>query len=195
MLETVDWIELLWAAFAGYGLWLALRATRDASEDLKFLDKEGWNGRRRIMAKGHLKRETLRAVVQILFLLIGVLAMLSAPSPHPRNYVTVLMFFLVQVVVIYNTHNDRETAEAAVEYWKQTDLRHVAERDKQIEVESAFHTAVKDALERIEDAGREAATATRKVAQELAQSQGRADAIEGAPGEAADAASKSEKED
>lgn len=60
---------------------------------------------------------------------------------------------------------------------------------------SAFQTATEDALTRIESAGDKAVVAAQKVATELHESQGRADDIkDGAPGEAADEASRSGKE-
>lgn len=51
-----------------------------------------------------------------------------------------------------------------------------------------------ETLYRIEQAGIVAAAESAHVADELSRSQGRADAIEGVPGEAADAASKSDNE-
>lgn len=64
---------------------------------------------------------------------------------------------------------------------------------KLLEVE-VLRRGDRQSLARIEEAGRDAAIAARLVASELASSQGRADATDGVPGEASDAASRSGEE-
>ena len=65
---------------------------------------------------------------------------------------------------------------------------------KLLEVE-VLRRGDREALQRIEEAGKDAASAARIVASELASSQGRADATQGEAGEAADAASRSSEEE
>ena len=65
-------IELLWTFLAIAGMWLAYVNGSEANRDLRALNGKT-NGRRTI-AIGNLRREVIRGIVQVDFLILGVMA-------------------------------------------------------------------------------------------------------------------------
>lgn len=118
----------------------------------------------------------------------------------------ILLLIFGEVCVVLAALSDQYTTKSAIEHWKTIDLRHLTEREKEIDrlakdqraslAENArYNKATSESLARIEQAGAKAVVAAERVAEELAESQGRADEIHGVPGESADAASRSRKEE
>ena len=176
-----DWVELVWTTQAVAGLVYSVYCLSDYVKVRSELLMFQINGD----VIGHIgetiRREAIRAIIQTLLSLVGVIAMFRAPSgePYDAGRLTSIAFLvLMSGLHTLNTHLDRRSA-----------LRRRKRGDH------TFEELTTETLERIERAGEMAAGAARQVASELQNSQGRADAIDGVPGESADAASRSGKED
>ena len=65
-------IELLWTALALGGMWLAYVNGSEANRDLRALN--GMTNGRRTIAIGNLRREVIRGLVQVDFLILGIMA-------------------------------------------------------------------------------------------------------------------------
>lgn len=125
-------VEWAWTLIAAVGLvasgWLYLQAR----EDVQWLLANAYNGRRLIVARGHERREALRAIVQALGLYVGCYAISLPNPPGARLNIGTLALMLMQFFVVLNTvfdHLDRNKLRA---YWENVDRSHVAERDKNL---------------------------------------------------------------
>lgn len=86
VIGNVSWIEILWTAVAAAGLGFAAENLVEAYRDLSVVDHEHdpVDGKaKEILAVSAIITEWMRAAVQTIFILIGVLAMVVAmPSSH-----------------------------------------------------------------------------------------------------------------
>lgn len=86
---TIAPTEALWTLGALVGALINLWAYHDASVDLIALRVRGLNGAREIVARANVRNELLRTCIQLVFLLIGVIAM-GEPPANPATPVTAL---------------------------------------------------------------------------------------------------------
>ena len=181
-----DIIEIVWTLSGGGGLVYCLYCLWDYVKVRSELLLFQINGD----VIGHIgetiRRESIRALIQTLMTAAGVAAMFRPPTGgtwDAGRLFIISTLMLMSWLHVLNTHLDRRSV-----------LRRRKRGDHK---RAAFEELTTDTLERIENAGSLAAEAARTVKTELEGSQGRADAIEagGAPGTAADAASRSKKED
>lgn len=126
-------VEWAWTLIAAVGLVASLLAYRQARGDVLFLLNNSFNGRRLIIARGHERREALRVVVQGLGLYVGIYSLNLPDPPDKRLSFAVLALMLMQALVVANTIFDHRDRNRLADYWKNVDLSHVAERDKEIE--------------------------------------------------------------
>lgn len=88
---TIEDIEILWTLLAMGGLGLASVLLYSAYGDYRAVKRQGIRNGRRVLAVLAVQTETLRAVIQAIFLAIGVAAMF-VPSPvgdRPHSAVVV----------------------------------------------------------------------------------------------------------
>lgn len=127
-----SFIEWVWTFIAGIGIlasgWLYLQAR----EDVLFLLKNAYNGRRLIVARGHERREFIRAVIQGLGLYVGIYALSLPNPPGAQLNVATLCLVGMQALVVTNTVFDARDRNRLAAYWKNVDLRHVKERDEEV---------------------------------------------------------------
>lgn len=82
---TVSDIEIVWVVLALVGVVFTLLNLGEAKSDLKWVNRAGISNGRRVLAQTGLWMEVCRFVIQAIFCVIGVLAMLvhDAPSSIP----------------------------------------------------------------------------------------------------------------
>lgn len=133
---TAEPIEAIWTAIALAGLALAVTEGFKARRDLAFLVTHDYNGRRKIVAQGHWRREVLRAIQQALFALAGVAAMLRPPSSQSvGRYVIMVLLVTASSLIVYNSWLDKRDRQRLINYWRNVDLKHVASRDRTVAAE------------------------------------------------------------
>jgi len=72
---TVSDIELIWTLIAIVGLFFSLHNFKQSHEDLKFLRENGIGNGRVIIARFAMRAEAARALIQMIFITIGISAM------------------------------------------------------------------------------------------------------------------------
>lgn len=77
---SIEDIEIVWTLVAALGLGYSLLNIRDAKIDLSYLREMRVINGRLLVAKANLLTESLRAVIQAIFLVIGLLAMTLVTS-------------------------------------------------------------------------------------------------------------------
>lgn len=125
-------VEWTWTLIALVGFCVGVWSIKLAQEDLTYLRDNNFNGRRKIVAAGHRRREAMRALIQALGLYVGIYALRLPNPPGVRiNAATACLMFM-QFFVVLNTISDLRDRFRLVAYWKRTDLGHVSDRDEQI---------------------------------------------------------------
>jgi len=74
-------IEIVWTVVAFVGLIYSLLNVRDAQIDLKVLEEAGVKNGRLTLARYQIEAEVLRAIMQTIFLAIGIAAMALPEVP------------------------------------------------------------------------------------------------------------------
>lgn len=128
----IAFVEWLWTLIAGVGLMTSLLLYWRARGDVLFLLENSYNGRRLIVARGHERREALRAVVQGLGLYVGLYAVSLPNAPDGRVHFVTVALVLMQALVVANSIFDARDRRKLLDYWKNVDRSHVAERDREI---------------------------------------------------------------
>jgi hypothetical protein len=80
-LSTASGVEWVQVSAALAGTILSLWALFDASKDAIALADSGSNGPRQLIAVGNLRRESVRLVINLTFVVVGI-ASLFLPPPH-----------------------------------------------------------------------------------------------------------------
>lgn len=125
-------VEWLWTAIAFTGLIVSGVAYVQARQDVMFLLRGKYNGRRMIIARGHERREALRFLVQALGAYVGIYALrLPNPSGTRLNFATFALMTM-QAIVVANTVFDHRDRTKLRDYWQSVDLDHVAENDRRV---------------------------------------------------------------
>lgn len=126
---------MLWTGIALVGLWIAITEGVKARRDVRFLISHDFNGRRKIVALGHYRREVLRAVTQLLFAAAGAAAMLRPQSPEPQEagrFMIIGLLITASTLVVVNSLLDKRDRQKLIDYWRNVDLRHVSTRDGEL---------------------------------------------------------------
>lgn len=110
MQVTIELILWLLICFSGIGI--GVLALREAQSDKKYLTDSGFNGVRLIIANGTIRREMLRLVPQLMFTIIGLMALFSPPpeDPPPRTIASIIFAYLLigaAAVLTTNSWMDR----------------------------------------------------------------------------------------
>lgn len=117
---TASYTEIIWTCVALIGLIVQIWATIDAVADLHYLQALGLNGAREIVAFGSARDEMLRTVIQCMFFMIGVIAMLTAPSNPDRSVTTLGAIIagslcLAAVLLVVTALLDRRDRQRVIE--------------------------------------------------------------------------------
>jgi hypothetical protein len=72
----IDWWSVIWMTVASIGVLISAVALQDARHDAAILRAARVDGAKRILVVGHIRRETMRLIVQVCFLFAGVLVLL-----------------------------------------------------------------------------------------------------------------------
>lgn len=93
---TVSDIEIVWTLIALFGASFALYNWREASADLRALKVAGTKNGRLLLASTNRVMESIRVVVQTIFLTIGLLAMTIPDRPDARldNRIEITAFLI-----------------------------------------------------------------------------------------------------
>jgi hypothetical protein len=92
---TASWNEILWTLGALMGLAINVRLLRVAQGDMGRLRRANLNGPRTLVARGNRRNEVVRVLVQLFFLVIGVLAMITPNAVRPDTSLGISLFSLV----------------------------------------------------------------------------------------------------
>lgn len=129
--DTVSWPEITWTVIAFAGGIVNVWALYSALGDLFYLESRDQNGIRRLVAIGNVREESIRVLIQLIFVIIGIAVMMipahtSDNQPSPGTYVAMVGFIVVGALlvilavlarrdrhrVIYMLRNRRIEAEA-----------------------------------------------------------------------------------
>lgn len=102
MPDTLAWYEALWIAGAAIGLIYALAGVRHARRDQRAVAWFAQNDRRRLIARSHLRNQSVRAGLCLVLAANGVIRGLQPPPPIDPLYAVVLAGTLV--IVAANTY-------------------------------------------------------------------------------------------
>lgn len=196
--SIVSWV---WTIMAITGVVVNLHSVSDAKIDRYYAQTHIHKGTRSLVANANIRRERVRLAIQGFFVAAGILSIVNPPSvpmEGTRAFIGAVMV-IASLLTVFNSiadRHDRKRLLALIDEQDERRLHSDTKRDKADktlrEANEDFQDRTEGALRRLEKAGDRAATAAEKVAVELSSSQDRADAVEGHPGEAADAASKSD---
>jgi hypothetical protein len=111
-LPTMSFLEGVWLSMALFGLCYAARNLRDARGDLRLITRNGWNGGRRIIARGAVRREWERVIKLLCCFALGVQASLNPVNPvnreHPfRAAIGALLLLTLELVMATGSYWDR----------------------------------------------------------------------------------------
>lgn len=110
----VSLLELVWIALAGFGLWIALLNGYEALQDFHALG--GRTNGRRTIAVGNLRREIVRSLIHLSYLLIGVIAA-AIPSTPTEDFPTIaVVLILAAGGMTLNSYLDRRDRMYLLEY-------------------------------------------------------------------------------
>lgn len=130
---TLVVVEWTWTLIAALGVVVSGGSLIQAWGDKRSLLARNYNGRRRLIATGHLRREGLRTVVQGLGLYVGLFALSSPNPPGARISFPTLCLVAMQAIIVLSTFLDHRMRTRLLDYWKNVDRSHVSERDKELE--------------------------------------------------------------
>ena len=91
---SIQWQELLWSAVALVGLVFALYNAREARRDLHAVVISSQNGARLMWAKFSRLLHITLSLVEMAFVLVGVIAMFRRPSPDASQGGQLLLLIL-----------------------------------------------------------------------------------------------------
>jgi hypothetical protein len=129
---VIAFVEWAWTLIAGVGLLTSSWLYINAREDVLFLLRNSYNGRRRIVARGHERRESIRAVIQGLGLYVGIYAVTLPNPPDDKVHPVTLCLVAMQLLVVLNSIFDARDRRKLLDYWKNLPDGHAEERDKEI---------------------------------------------------------------
>lgn len=114
---TVQPIEIAWTVLGILGLYYALSNFLEARADVIALEKRNVDGVASVVVQGTVVVESIRFAMQLLIVLIGVLAMFSAPSAPPPNLllstVIVISLFLISAGLTFKSWYSRRLRRTA----------------------------------------------------------------------------------
>jgi hypothetical protein len=122
---TVSVLELLWTILAGVGLLVHMVLMVDALRDKAALNATGQNGPRKLIADMNAIDDATRAILQLAFLIVGILAMFNpstTASGNPSLVSTVagVVFIggemMLVAVSVYNLHGRYKLVSMMLEY-------------------------------------------------------------------------------
>lgn len=111
-------IALVWCCLSLFGLGVNLYALQDARLDLEYVKRWAHVGTRLIVAQANLRRESVRVVVQAVFLCLGIIAMMS---DQPRGEVITTRiaisfgFMFAAVLLVIDSAADRHDRKRVLE--------------------------------------------------------------------------------
>ena len=114
---TISVLEVLYALVAVYGLVVTALNAWDAWGDYQFIKQRTLNGGRRIVARGHIRRECLRMCQLAACLAIAVYAMTRPPQTgvHALQVLIVpLCLIVIEVTCTINSASDRHDRIALI---------------------------------------------------------------------------------
>jgi hypothetical protein len=104
----IDWWSVAWTLIASIGVLVSAVALKDARHDVAILRAANIDGAKRIVVVGHIRRETMRLIVQVCFLIAGVLILLPGSQTGPLSETEVIKALIVApvVVIVLNSIED-----------------------------------------------------------------------------------------
>lgn len=182
--ETISLLECVWTIVSLVGVGFSTYALKDAMLDREISHQDELSTELdAVVANAGVRNERMNLTLLIGFSLVGVAALLLPNNTGNELARTILSLILLGLnfAVVLNTWHNRQDRKKILA----GDVQRTSDNA------TAFQIKTSDTLERLEQASAENATAAGVVAEELRESQGRADAVTGQPGEAGDAASRS----
>jgi hypothetical protein len=91
ILETASVLELAWTSLGVTGLVASVWSLADAYGDRAALRVAALNGPRELVARTNIRNDALRALMQSIIIMIGIIALVAPnPPPHPLTLSEVL---------------------------------------------------------------------------------------------------------
>lgn len=124
---TISWIEVLWTVVAIFGIGASSYVLWDAAGDYKAAKLAGLVGAPAITAKMNLRNEAIRMAVLVIFLLVGLAAMLIPNDPSaftpPRVTVAIALTSAACLLVwgSFADRRDRQTILAELSHRRASD--------------------------------------------------------------------------
>lgn len=101
----VSLLELVWLVIAAIGVWTAAHNGLEALRDFQALGSKS-NGRR-VIAVGNLRREVVRVLIHLSYLLIGLLAASIPSQPTAEFPVVAIVLIMAAAGMTLNSYLDR----------------------------------------------------------------------------------------
>lgn len=105
----INWVELLWLLMGVGGLVISNVGLYSAIKDLGALEKVGINGQMEKIAKGVIRTEVVRSIMNVCVIFVGVYSFTVKPSPLPFTifqWIIVSVFFAIPLCTICNSTSD-----------------------------------------------------------------------------------------
>lgn len=96
---NATFLEIFWTCTGLIGFGVQCWALNDAIRNMYWLEARGMNGARHRIAIGNVRDELIRTVIQVIFILIGVVAMATAPV-DAQNPVTALSYVISGGIIV-----------------------------------------------------------------------------------------------
>ena len=119
LLTWVQWLAIFWSAVALYGMSVNLDGLHKARGDLHFLQDKGLNGFRSVIAHGNVRHEAIRATIQFLFVLIGLLTFVQWQW---RPAVSTVSFVLAAILMVVNSRLDLADRKRLIDIRRESGL-------------------------------------------------------------------------
>ena len=98
-------IELIWTGLALLGIFVSAENATEAWRDMQALG--GIRNGRRILARGAIRREAIRMLVYVLYLVIGIASGLSPADPDAQLSVVAIILVVTSLSLTVNSIFDR----------------------------------------------------------------------------------------
>jgi hypothetical protein len=104
----IDWWSVIWTITASIGVVVSTIALKDARHDEAILQAAKIDGAKRVVVVGHIRRETMRLIVQVCFLVTGVLVLLPGSQTGPLSETEVIKILIVvpAALIVLNSIED-----------------------------------------------------------------------------------------
>lgn len=116
---NAEWFEIAWLGVAVVGVIVSSHGLRSALGSLRITNRETDEGIW-MVARSAWDRERIRLAIHVLFLLIGILAAIRAPSPSsgPSRMLLVSLLIVAEVLIVAESARDQQWRLRKMRYFE-----------------------------------------------------------------------------